>query len=177
MKFSFLPISGALLIEIEPRIDDRGFFARTWSEREFRAHSLVAHLAEISTSFNPQKGTMRGMHYQTKPYEETKLVRCTNGSIYDVILDLRPESCTFRQWFAVELNSRNRIAMYVPTGVAHGYQTLENDTEVLYQISETYHPECARGVRWDDPAFNIQWPAADRRIISVADRAYEDFRV
>ncbi len=158
MKFVETPLQGAYIIELEPVEDERGFFARSWCEDEFRAHGLNAKLAQCGISFNKKRGTLRGLHYQEKPYEEVKLVRCVKGAIYDVILDIRPGSDTFKQWTAVELTGDNRKALYVPKGFAHGFQTLEDHTEVLYQISEAYHPEYARGVRWDDPSLEIIWP-------------------
>ena len=154
--------------------DDRGFFARTWCKEEFARQGLNAKLAQCSISFNTRKGTLRGMHYQVAPFAEAKLVRCTAGAIYDVVLDLRPDSETFREWTSVELTAENRCGLYIPENCAHGFQTLENDTEVFYQISEFYEPKCARGVRWNDPAFNIQWPA-ESRVISERDRTYPDY--
>jgi len=173
----FIPtaLSGALVIEPEPASDSRGLFARTWCRRELAAQGLDTELAQCSTSFNKRKGTLRGMHYQAAPFAETKIVRCTRGSMYDVILDLRPESPTFRRHFGATLTADNRKSMYIPKGFAHGFQTLEDDTEVLYQISEFYSPEHSRGVRWDDPAFGIAWPP-DERTMSDRDRAYPDFR-
>ena len=174
MIFTPTPLAGAFVIEPEPIPDARGLFARTWCQRELEAHELDGHLAQCSTSFNKRKGTLRGMHYQVAPFAETKIVRCTRGSMYDVILDLRPESPTFRRHFGATLTADNRKAMYIPKGFAHGFQTLEDDTEVLYQISEFYSPEHSRGVRWNDPAFGIAWPP-DERILSERDRAYSDF--
>ena len=145
MIFAATPLEGAFVIEPEPSTDARGLFARTWCQREFAAHGLETRIAQCSTSFNPRKGTLRGMHYQVAPFEETKIVRCTRGSIYDVIIDLRPDSSTALRHFTVVLSADNRTAVYVPTGFAHGFQTLQDDTEVLYQISEFYSPEHARG--------------------------------
>jgi len=173
--FTPTPLAGAFVIEPEPIPDARGLFARTWCQRELEAHGLDGHMAQCSTSFNKRKGTLRGMHYQAAPFAETKIVRCTRGSMYDVILDLRPESPTFRRHFGATLTADNRKSMYIPKGFAHGFQTLEDDTEVLYQISEFYSPEHSRGVRWDDPAFGIAWPP-DERTMSDRDRAYPDFR-
>ena len=175
MIFSPTPLDGAFVVEPEPREDTRGLFARTWCQRELAARGLDARLAQCSTSFNKRKGTLRGMHYQAAPLGETKLVRCTRGSMYDVIVDLRPDSPTFTRWFGAMLSADNRKAMYVPVGFAHGFQTLEDDTEDFYQISEFYSPDHARGVRWDDPAFGILWPA-DGRTIVEHDRGYPDFR-
>lgn len=174
MKFSPTALAGACIIDIEPVSDERGFFARSWCREEFSRHDLNPDLAQCSISFNKKRGTLRGLHYQAKPHEETKVVRCTRGAIYDVIVDLRPQSPTFRKWFAVELSADNRRMLYVPAGLAHGFQSLTDDTEVFYQISTPYHPESARGVRWDDPAFGIEWPVAER-IISDGDRRYPDF--
>ena len=174
MKFSPMALAGACIIDIEPVPDERGFFARSWCREEFARHGLNPDLAQCSISFNKKHGTLRGMHYQTKPHEETKVVRCTHGAIYDVIVDLRPESSTFQKWIAVELSADNRRMLYVPPGFAHGFQSLVDDTEVFYQISAIYHPESARGVRWNDPAFGIEWPATER-VISDKDRQYPDF--
>ena len=174
MKFSPTVLAGAYVIDIEPVPDERGFFARSWCHEEFSRHGLNPDLAQCSISFNKKRGTLRGMHYQAKPHEETKVVRCTRGAIYDVILDLRPESSTFRKWIAVELSADNRRMLYIPAGLAHGFQSLTDDTEVFYQISTPYHPESARGVRWNDPAFGIEWPVMER-VISDKDRQYPDF--
>ena len=174
MKFLPTELAGAYIIDIEPMADERGFFARTWCRLEFEKHGLNPGLAQCSISFNKKRGTLRGMHYQAKPHEESKVVRCTRGAIYDVIVDLRPESSTFKKWTAVELSAENRRMLYIPPGFAHGFQSLADDTEVFYQISEFYHPESARGLRWDDPAFGIQWPPAERTITDK-DRQYSDF--
>ena len=175
MIFIETKLKGAFIIEPERLEDERGFFARTWCRREFEAHGLNSRLVQCSISFNKRRGTLRGMHYQVAPYEEARLVRCTMGAIYDVALDLRPASLTFKQWTAVELTADNRRMLYIPEGLAHGFQTLEDNTEVFYQMSEFYYPEHARGVRWNDPTFNILWPAAHKRIISAKDQQYEDF--
>jgi dTDP-4-dehydrorhamnose 3,5-epimerase len=174
VKFSPTALAGACIIDIEPVPDERGFFARSWCREEFAKHGLNPDLAQCSISFNKKHGTLRGMHYQAKPHEETKVVRCTRGAIYDVIVDLRPESSTFRKWIAVELSADNRRMLYVPPGFAHGFQSLVDDTEVFYQISTFYHPESARGARWNDPAFGIEWPVTER-VISDKDRQYPDF--
>lgn len=171
MIFTETALKGAFLIEPELVPDTRGVFARTWCQREFAARGLNERLVQCSTSFNINKGTLRGMHYQVPPFEEVKLVRCTMGAIYDVIIDLRRESPTFKEHFAVVLTPANRKMLYVPEGFAHGFQTLEDSTEVFYQMSQFYAPECARGVRWDDPAFHIKWPI-DVPIISERDRRY-----
>lgn len=173
MLFTPVKLKGAFIIEPERLEDDRGFFARTWCQREFEAHGLSPRLVQCSISFSKTRGTLRGMHYQTAPYEEAKIVRCTMGAIYDVIIDLRPGSPTFKDHFAVLLTAETRKMLYVPEGCAHGFQTLEDNTEVVYQMSEFYHPD-VRGVRWDDPTFGIPWPP-DERVISERDRTYPDF--
>jgi dTDP-4-dehydrorhamnose 3,5-epimerase len=174
VKFVNTTIPGAVVIEPECRFDERGFFARTWCAREFAEHGLNSALAQCSISFNKTAGTLRGMHYQTPPHEEAKLVRCTMGAIYDVILDLRPASNTFLQHFAIELSQENRKALYVPEGCAHGFQTLADNTEVYYQMSEVFAPECSTGHRWNDVAFGIEWPL-EVSVISDRDRCYPDF--
>ena len=174
MKFTQTVLAGAYIIDIEPAQDERGFFARSWCRREFERHGLNPDIAQCNISFNKKRGTLRGLHYQVEPYEETKIVRCTSGAIYDVIVDLRPKSSTFKKWIAVELTTENWRMLYIPSGVAHGFQTLVDDTEISYQISEFYHSDSSRGVRWDDPAFGIKWPSADR-VISEKDRQYPDF--
>jgi dTDP-4-dehydrorhamnose 3,5-epimerase len=168
-------VAGVWIVEPEPRVDERGFFARTWCAEEFRAHGLNGELAQVSVSYNHRRGTLRGLHYQAAPHAEAKLVRCTRGAIWDVAVDLRPESPTFLRHAAVVLDADNRLALYVPEGCAHGFQTLADASEVLYQMSTAYVPPAARGVRWDDPAFAIPWPPAER-IIAARDRAYPDFR-
>lgn len=161
MIFTETKLKGAFIINIEPREDERGFFARSWDEDELKKHGLNARLAQCNISFNKKRGTLRGMHYQVAPFAEAKLVRCTMGAIYDVIIDLRPDSPTFRQWISVELSAENHCALYVPENFAHGFQTLADNTEVFYQMTEFYHRECARGVRWNDVAFEIVWPISD----------------
>ncbi len=161
MLFTETKLKGAFIIDIESREDERGFFARSWCEDEFREHGLNPRLAQCNISFNKKRGTLRGMHYQVAPFAEAKVVRCTMGAMYDVIIDLRPNSPTFKQWVSVELTAENRRALYIPEDFAHGLQTLSDDTEVFYQMSEFYHPECARGVRWNDDAFGITWPVLD----------------
>ncbi len=169
-------LKGAFIIEPERLEDDRGFFARSWCKREFEAHRLNPKLVQCNISFNKKKSTLRGMHYQVAPCEEARLVRCTMGAIYDVIIDLRPDSKTFKQWFFIELTAKDRKMFYIPEGFAHGFLTLENNTEVFYQRSECYTPECARGIRWNDPAFDIKWPA-DVTIISEKDAQYPDYTI
>jgi len=174
MIFIETQLKGAFIIKPERLEDERGFFARTWCQREFEAHGLNSRLVQCNISFNEKAGTLRGMHYQAAPYEEAKLVRCTQGAIYDAIIDLRPESPTFKQYTAIVLTAQNRKMLYVPEGFAHGFLTLEDHTEVFYQMSEFYAPEYVRGIRWNDPAFNIQWPA-DVQIISDRDQNLPDF--
>ena len=171
MIFATTYITGAFIIKPELLEDERGFFARTWCKQEFKERGLNSQLVQCNISFNVKKGTVRGMHYQAAPYAEAKLVRCTMGAIYDVILDMRPESDTFKKWVAVELTAENRWALYIPEGVAHGFQTLEDNAEVFYQMAEFYHSECARGVRWNDPTFGIKWPLSVD-VIAVKDNAY-----
>lgn len=174
MIFIETKLKGSFIIELKRLEDERGFFARTWCQNEFAAHGLNPRLVQCSTSFNKKKGIIRGMHYQAAPHEEAKLVRCPRGAIYDVGIDLRPKSPTFKQWIAVTLTSENHKLLYFPEGFAHGFQTLEDNTEVFYQMAEFYVPEYARGVRWNDSAFDIQWPL-DERIISPMDQQYPDF--
>jgi dTDP-4-dehydrorhamnose 3,5-epimerase len=174
MIFVETALKGAFIIEPEKLEDERGFFARTWCQQEFATHGLNPLLVQCNISFNRRKGTLRGIHYQAKPHEEARLVRCTRGAIYDVIIDLRPYSPTFKQWAAFELTANNHRMLYVPEGYAHGFQTLEDHTEVFYQMSEFYAPAQAGGVRWNDPTFGIQWPPAER-IISKQDQSYPNF--
>ncbi len=174
MKFTPTELPGAFVVDLEPISDDRGFFARSWCREEFRARGLSAELSQCSISFNRAKGTLRGMHYQLAPYGEAKLVRCTMGAVHDVIIDLRPDSPTYLRSVAVELSSHNRRALFIPEGFAHGFQTLADDTEVFYQMSQSYVPDAARGARWNDPTFAIQWPEAERTI-SGRDQQWPDF--
>jgi len=174
MIFHRTKLPGVVEVDLKLYRDERGFFARSWCQKEFLTEGLNASTVQCSVSFNQMKGTLRGLHYQAPPFPEAKLVRCTRGAIYDVVLDLRPESPTFREWIGVELNSENRRMLYVPEGCAHGFLTLEEETEVFYQMSEFYHPELARGVRWNDPAFQIAWPGKVE-VISQRDRTYSDF--
>jgi dTDP-4-dehydrorhamnose 3,5-epimerase len=174
VHFSATELPGVHVVDLERREDDRGYFARTFCEDEFRAHGLEPRVTQASVSHNRRRGTLRGMHYQASPHEEAKLVRCTRGAIFDVALDLRRDSPSFRRWYAVELSADNGRALYVPPGVAHGFQTLDDDTDVLYQMSEPHHPDAARGVRFDDPQFAIPWPL-ERPIVNERDRAYPDF--
>ncbi|MBF2048599.1 MAG: dTDP-4-dehydrorhamnose 3,5-epimerase [Elainella sp. C42_A2020_010] len=174
MLFTPVKLDGAYIIEPERFEDERGFFARTWCKREFMAHQLNPTLVQCNVSFNTREGTLRGMHFQLSPFAEAKLVRCTQGAIYDVIVDLRPDSDTFQQWIAVELTADNRKALYVPEGFAHGFQTLRDSTEVFYQMSEFYALEYAQGFRWNDPQFNIDWPKPVS-VISKRDQDYANY--
>jgi len=161
-------------INLDLKNDDRGFFARSWCQKEFESQGLNPKVVQCNVSFNARRGTLRGMHYQDAPFQEAKLVRCTKGTIYDVVVDLRPQSLTFKDWIGVLLTAEKRNMLYVPEGCAHGFLTLEDETEVFYQMSEFYHAESARGVRWNDPAFQIVWP--DKvEVISERDRTYPDF--
>ena len=175
MIFTETKLKGAFVVDIEKQKDVRGFFARTLCQSEFQECGLNTRIVQCNISFNRKRGTLRGMHYQVKPHEEAKLVSCINGAIFDVIIDLRPDSVTFRQWFNTELRAENYTMLYVPEGFAHGFQTLENNTTVYYQMFEFYHPESARGVRWNDPAFGITWPLQPS-IISKKDQSYPDFK-
>jgi len=159
------------MIELEPHFDNRGFFARMWDEKELRRYGLNSTLAQCSLSFNRVKGTVRGLHYQMKPVEEAKLIRCTAGAVYDVIVDLRQGSPSFSCWFAIELSAENRRTVYVPEGVAHGFQTLTDASELLYMISVPYHPELASGIRWDDPTVAVKWPL-EVTMMSERDRSF-----
>jgi dTDP-4-dehydrorhamnose 3,5-epimerase len=172
VKFSGTPLEGALLVEPEPQGDERGFFARSYCREEFAAQGVDFAIAQASVSFNRAAGTLRGLHYQAPPHAEAKLVRCTAGALFDVIVDLRESSPTRRRWFSVELSAANRRMLFVPPGLAHGFQTLADATEVEYLISAPYRPEAARGVRWDDPLLAIAWPPVARRVISERDLAF-----
>ena len=174
MIFTEVKVRGAYIVEIEQLVDERGFFARTWCLRELREQGLDSNLVQCSISFNHKRGTLRGMHIQLPPHAETKLVRCTQGAIYDVILDLRRDSPSYMQWHGEELTAENRNALYVPKGCAHGFLTLADITEVLYQISDFYAPEFARGLRWNDPQFSIVWPA-EVTVISERDQNYKAY--
>jgi dTDP-4-dehydrorhamnose 3,5-epimerase len=173
MRFTETRVAGAYLIEPEPIGDERGFFARTFCQDEFRAHGLNPCVAQANVSFNHRRGTLRGMHYQQAPHQEAKLVRCTRGAIYDVVVDLRVSSPSHRGWYGVELTAANRAMLYVPEDCAHGFLTLTDDTEVAYQMSAPYAAEAARGVRYDDPAFGIRWPG-EVVVINERDRTYPD---
>jgi len=175
MRFQELPVKGVFLLEPERKEDSRGFFARTYCRRELEERGLDPTVVQCNISVNKLRGTVRGMHYQAAPFEEVKLVRCTKGSIWDVVLDLRPDSPTYKHHYGVELDDQNRLALYIPAGLAHGFQTLADDTEVFYQMSELYHPEAARGVRWNDPAFNVTWPL-EVSVIAEKDLDFPDFQ-
>jgi dTDP-4-dehydrorhamnose 3,5-epimerase len=175
MIFKETKLKGAYVIELEPIEDERGFFARTFCCEEFKKHGLNPRLAQCNISYNTYKGTLRGMHYQLAPFSEAKLVTCLAGSIYNVIVDLREESPTYGKWLGLELSARRpRPMLYVPERFANGFQTLADDTEVFYQMSRPYHPESARGLRWDDPFFDMVWPAGNR-IVSQRDQSFPDF--
>ncbi len=175
MIFTETKLSGAYVIDLAPHHDDRGFFSRSFCQREFNEHGLNPNVVQCNVSYNQKRGTLRGMHLQSAPFPEAKLVRVTCGSIYDVIIDMREESPNYLQWLGVELTAENRRALYVPEGFAHGFLTLDDDTEVFYQMSEFYAPDCAQSYRWDDPAFGIEWPVAVA-VISDKDAAIPDFQ-
>ena len=176
MRFAETKIPGVCVIELDLQSDERGFFARTWDERECAERGLrPSHMVQCSTSYNAARGTLRGMHFQEAPHAEAKVVRCTQGAMYDVAVDLRPESPTYTKWTAVELTADNRRALFIPEGCAHGFQTLSDATEVLYMMSEYFLPEKARGVRFDDPAFGIEWPES-ARVISEKDRGWPNWQ-
>ena len=175
MIFNGTKLKDAHIIEIEKLEDTRGFFARSWCRNEFDEHGLVSTVVQANISWNRKRGTLRGMHYQVAPYEEVKLVRCSRGSIYDVIIDLRKASPTYKQWLGVELKANDYKLLYVPGGFAHGFQTLEDDTEVVYQVSQFYTPGAEAGLRWNDPAFNIEWPLVVQ-VISDKDRNWPDYQ-
>ncbi len=175
MIFHETKLQGVYEIHLEPKADERGFFARSWCQREFEEHDLNSVTVQCSVAFNEKKWTLRGLHYQAEPHPESKLVRCTQGKIYDVVVDLRPASRTFKKWIGVVLSAATRHMIFVPGGCGHGLLTLEDRTEVFYQMSEFYYPELSRGVRWNDPAFQIEWPAQPL-IISDRDRTYPDFK-
>jgi dTDP-4-dehydrorhamnose 3,5-epimerase len=158
MIFSETKFLGVYIIEIEKYEDERGFFARTWDKNQIKEMGLDDNIIQSSMSYNRKKGTIRGMHYQIKPFEETKLVRCTKGKIFDVIIDLRKDSKTFKKWISIELSENNHRTLYIPKGFAHGFQTLEDNTEIIYDISQTYNPEYSKGIKWNDKIIGIKWP-------------------
>ena len=171
MLFKETKLKGAYVIEIEKEKDERGFFARSFCQQEFKKRGIDFNIVQSNVSYNERKGTLRGMHYQAAPHEEAKIVTCVKGAVYDVIIDLRAGSSTYCKWFSLELNTRNYTSLYIPKGFVHGFQTLEDDAVVFYQMSEFYYPELARGARWDDPAFKIKWPLKSP-IISAKDNSY-----
>ncbi len=174
MKFIRAPIGGVYVLELEHKRDERGFFSRLWCARELAEHGLNPTVAQVNVAHNARRGTIRGMHYQVAPHEEAKLITCTRGAIFDVALDLRPDSPTRLQWFGIELTADSGRMLYVPEGFAHGYQVLTDDSQVFYLSSEFYAPEAERGVRWDDPAFSIAWPITDDVVLSPKDASWED---
>src|ERR1700731_2240783 len=174
MIFDETKLQRVFEIHLEPKSDPRGFFARSWCQREFEQHGLNPVTAQCNVSFNEKKGTLRGMHYQAQPHPEAKLVRCNQGAIYDVVVDLRPGSTTFKRWISVVLTAADHNMIYVPEGCGHGFLTLEDRTEVFYQMSEFYYPELSRGVRWNDQAFHFEWPSSPE-VISERDQTYPDF--
>lgn len=175
MKFIETGLSGAVIVEIERLQDQRGFFARTWCQREFEQHGLETAVVQANTSFNHRKGTLRGMHYQAEPHGETKLVRCTQGAIYDVIIDLRPDSATKGKWVGAELTAENCRMLFVPKMFAHGFQTLVDDSVVTYQVGQFYTPGAERGIRYNDPIFQVNWPLTVS-IISDKDKNWPDYK-
>jgi len=176
MIFTETKIKGAFIIDPELLIDERGFFARSFCKEEFQNHGLETNIVQCNISYNKKKGTLRGMHYQVPPFEEAKIVSCFKGSIYDVIVDLRRESPTYKKWVAAELSEKNFKMVYVPRGCSHGFQTLDDNSIVYYQMTEYFHPECARGLRWDNPSIGIVWPVS-QMVISERDKNYQDLKV
>jgi dTDP-4-dehydrorhamnose 3,5-epimerase len=175
VNFTETELAGAFVIDLEPVEDARGFFGRAWSEQEFAERGLETRIVQCNLSFNERRGTLRGMHLQRPPHAEVKTIRCIRGRLYDVIIDLRHDSPTFRRWTGVELSADNRRMLYIPHGFAHGLQTLEDDTETFYLVSEAYEPAAEDGVRWDDPAFGIEWPLGRPTAISDKDASWPDF--
>lgn len=175
MKFFETSLKGAFVIDLEKREDERGFFARTWDKDEFEAHGIYRIPVQTNMSFSKKKGTIRGMHYQLAPHQESKVIRCVNGAIYDVIIDLRPDSLTFKKWFGVELSAENHKMLFVPEGFAHGFLTLKDNTEVIYQVSAFYNFESERIIRYNDPSFNIKWPI-EVTVLSEKDKTNPDYK-
>ncbi|MCP4424276.1 MAG: dTDP-4-dehydrorhamnose 3,5-epimerase [Chloroflexi bacterium] len=175
MIFTETGLKDAFVVELKKIEDERGFFARAWCQREFEERGITLNWAQANLAHSKKRGTLRGMHFQIAPHEEAKLMRCVRGAMFDVIVDLRPASSTFEQWFGVELTAENRKALYVPPGFAHGYQILMDDTEVFYPVSEFYSPGYERGYRWNDPAFDIEWPITENLIISAKDQVWPDY--
>ncbi len=174
MIFTPTKLQGAYILEVKKIEDERGFFGRSWCKRELEEHGLNANVVQANVSYNKVKGTLRGMHFQKAPHQETKLVRCTRGAIYDVIIDLRPDSPTYKQWIGVELTESNYRMLFVPEDFAHGFITLEDNTEVTYQVTQYYTPGAEGGIRWNDPAFQIAWPI-EPVVVSGKDQAHPDF--
>jgi len=177
MEFKQTKLGGVYLIELRRFEDDRGFFAPAFSQKEFAARGIEGQFVETNISYSRSRGTIRGMHYQEAPHGQAKLVRCTRGAIYDVAVDLRPASPTYRQWIGVELTEESRSMLYLPGDCGHGFQTLVDDTEVFYMVSSVYVPESGRGFRWDDPAFGVEWPETEERVIIERDQEYADFKL
>jgi dTDP-4-dehydrorhamnose 3,5-epimerase len=175
MKFTETEVNGAYIIELDKIGDDRGFFARVWCKDEFEKRDLDADFVQANKSYSKDKGTIRGLHYQTAPHSEAKLMSCTRGKIFDVIVDLRPDSPSYKRWTGFELSAENRKMFYVPQGCAHAYQTLEDDSEVFYPTTNFYNQKAERGVRWNDPLFNIEWPINEDLIISDKDKNWPDY--
>ena len=174
MKFFKTKLEGAFNIEIEPNQDDRGFFARSWDKKIFEKNGLNSDIAQCNISRSKKKGTLRGLHYQINPFQETKLIRCTKGKVFNVIIDLRPDSKTFQQWDGIELTEENHIMRYIPEDFANGIQILEDDSEIFYQVSQFYTPNSERGIRWDDPTFKITWPLVPTNM-TEKDQSWKDF--
>ncbi len=175
MIFDKLPLEGAYVVRFQKHEDERGSFARAWCKKEFAFHGLETEMVQANTACSRLKGTVRGMHYQVFPHSEAKLLRCIRGAVYDVMIDLRPGSPTYSSWYGIELGDRSDTMVYVPKGFAHGYMALADDTEVLYQVSEFYTPAAERGIRWNDPLFNIEWPAMEKIILSEKDGTWPDY--
>ena len=175
MKLVATPVAGAYLVELTPRGDDRGFFARAWCRDELAAEGLNGSFVQCNDSHSRRKGTLRGLHWQAAPHGEVKLIRCVRGAIFDVLVDVRPESPSYLRWFGAELTAENRTMMYVPEGCAHGYLTLADDTEVMYPVTCAYRPDAERGARWNDPAFGIAWPEVGPLTLSPKDEAWPDY--
>jgi len=176
MKFKETSLDGAYVIEIDKLLDERGFFGRLWCEKEFKFHDLNTNIVQSNVSLSKKKGTLRGMHFQKSPYQETKLVRCTKGAVYDVIIDLRPNSPTYKKWFGVKLTENDHKMIYVPENFAHGFITLEDNSEVYYLVTQFYNKEAEAGLRWNDPTFNIKWPLEVKEI-SEKDNNHSDFNL
>jgi len=175
MQFRELGVDGACAISLDKHEDERGFFSRLWCKNEFSEQGIVFDPVQANSAFSYKKGTLRGMHYQMNPYAEAKLMRCIRGSIFDAIIDLRPESNTYLKWIGIELSGKNFEVLFIPEGFAHGYQTLEDNSEVLYQVSHRYWPDAERGIRWNDHHFGIKWPITDKLTISDKDRGWPDY--